>query len=239
MPYKGALVFLLAAACLPAATVDIGTLQLQNVSGFQTLFFFNNTGSTAGCSISYPVCNGINIKDWSVTFTFTNEFPLDPANDPPSPSPLTFTSSVTDVINPYDGVTAYGGGTSGTWQISLDLNEGGANCPPCDYQITQIDMTGTIDSAFLPLQLFNGQPYNSGDPSTFTVFNAQPVFSATWTIPSSDYTGLSDPLFFFDAADVFANDQPLGGGGVPEPGSMLLMAAGAGLLMLKRRFRRS
>jgi hypothetical protein len=225
---------LVAAGALCGDTVAIGQLQLSaDASGYQDLSFFNLTGSSSGCQVygsQYAACSGVDITNWALTITFTNENP--PSMDPSASynntltSPLVFTSGAPDTIGPYDGANAYIGGSSGTWQ--LPLNFGNSDEPacgpgPCDYQITQVVFSGTISPADLPIQLGNSATYNSADPSTYTVFNADSTFSTTWMIPGSDYS-ISSPFFLSDSTDVLVNEQ-VSISSVPEPVNLRLLCA--------------
>lgn len=199
---------------LPGETLAIGQLQLGESDGYQTISFFNNTGPGSGCGAGgseYLACTGIDITNWTLSITFTNQ-----NSDDPSPSynnsvssPLVFSSGTDDTIGPFDGTNAYTGGSSGTWQIPLNFgNADEPACgPTCDYQISQITFSGTIDPSDLPIRLYNGQTYNGSNPSTYTVFNAQSSFSLTWNISPADYADLADPAFLSDQTDVVISDQ--------------------------------
>ncbi len=219
---------MLSQGLLPAGTVAIGQLQLGDNDGYQTISFFNNTGASAGCGIGgseYLACTSVDITSWTLTVDFTNENLGDP--DPSYPnnlsSPLVFTGGSGDTITPFDGTTPFTGGVSGTWQIPLSFeNSDEPDCgPTCDYQITEIDFSGNIDPSDLPIRLYSGQTYDGSDPSTYTTFNAASSFSFTWLVPASDYTALSDPAFFSDAADVLIGDESA----TPEPSTYLLVVA--------------
>ena len=198
---------LLAAGSLPAATVAIGQLQLTNSNGYQALTFYNFTGvGNGGCDgVEYEVCNGITIRSWSVTLTYTNTGNSNPTNAPP-PSKVTFTSGASDAIAPYSVSGAgYTGSLSGTWEIPL-TGAGGTEpaCPPCDYQLTQVELSGTIDPANLP--------FTVGSPGSTSQFGANPNFDTIWAVQSSDsskpgFVDYSSPQFFGGQYDVVATDQ--------------------------------
>ena len=228
------LLALISVGSLAAANVAIGQMQLTYGGGFQQLLFNNMTDTVTGCQegvSQYTVCSGANIESWTLTLTFTNE---NPGNASPSyglySSPLVITSGPSENIAP--GVSGYSG-ISTTWQIPLDFQ--GADdlaCPPCDYQLTKVEFSGTLSATDLPLKLGNSATYNGADSSTYTTFSppaTSPTFDDTWLIPPSDYTSL-DPTFagqlLFDQTDITVSDQPLTTPGVPEPGTVLLVSAG-------------
>lgn len=216
---RGIAVLALALSGVGAAHADdvaIGSLQLGYVNGYQQASFYNLTGPGLGCDgVEYEVCNGITIDSWALTLTFTAEGDTDPATDG-FVSPLTFSSqSPADEIGPYGGVAPYTGGASGTWQIPLYVgNPGEPACPPCDYQLTQVEFSGTIDPLDLPLTV--------GSPGNTSTFAAQPTFDSIWAVPPIDYTGLTNPEFFGDAVDVLVSPAS-SVASIPEPASLPLL----------------
>jgi len=193
---------LLAAGSLPAATVAIGQLQLTNRNGFQALTFYNFTGTgNGGCDgVHYQVCNGVTVQTWTLKLTYTNTGNSAPTNAPP-PSTVTFSSGSTNPIAPYSGSgPGYTGALTGTWEIPL-TGVGGTEpaCPPCDYQLTQVEFSGTFNSANIPFTI--------GTASNQSEFGANPTFDTVWAIPSSDYPSNLNPAFFGDQHDVTATDQ--------------------------------
>ncbi|MGD0498822.1 MAG: putative Ig domain-containing protein, partial [Bryobacteraceae bacterium] len=197
---------LLAAASLPAASVAIGQLQLTNNNGYQALTFYNFTGSgNGGCDgVEYKVCNGVTINSWTLTLTYTNTGNSSPTNAPPA-STVTFTSGGSNVIAPYSGSgPGYTGSLAGTWEIPL-TGVGGTEpaCPPCDYQLTQIELSGTINPANIP--------FTVGSPGNTSQFGANPNFDAIWVVQSDStkpgFVDYSNPQFFGGAYDVTVNDQ--------------------------------
>jgi hypothetical protein len=247
----GAALFILAGTNhLFADQVAIGQLALSYDNGFQDVSFFNFTGLGQGCQVNgaqYSVCNGVTIQSWTMTIDFTNENPSDPTpsyDNTLGPS-LTFTSSLSDTIGPYDGVNTYLGGSSGTWQIPLSFgNPDEPLCgPTCDYQITQVTFSGIISAVDTPFRLGNSGTYDAGNPSTYTAFNAQQTFSAIWNVSGADYSGLILPQFLYDTTDVFVSDQaapppppPPPPPTLPEPASLGFFGSGAlTLVALKYR----
>jgi len=219
---------ILAQGSLLAQSVAIGQLQLSDNSGYQSISFFNNTGPSAGCGIGgseYLACTGIDITSWVLTVDFTNENPNDPSPSYPSnlSSPLVFSSASGETIGPFDGSNPYTGGASGTWQLPLNFdNLDEPDCgPTCDYQIAEIDFSGTLAPSDLPLRLYNGQTYDGDDPGTYTIFSADTSFTSSWIVPASDYSSLSDPAFLSDAADVLLTDDDMSS---PEPSTYALIA---------------
>ena len=230
----------------PNECVAIGQLALEadanitgSPTGLQDVLFYNNTGSGAGCQGNageFPVCNGVEITNWDLTITFANTG--DPTNllAPPNlltPPSLTFSDSVG--IGPYNG-TPFMGGTGLTdlsWQLPLDVNS--SSCPPCDYQISQIEFSGTISPGLL---------YTGSNPNTSndTSFNALPTFDTVWTVPdySSNIAGLPPDAGGLPILDYFGNSQfdPIiddvlvsgQAASVPEPDSVLLLLFMAGTL---------
>jgi hypothetical protein len=194
---------LLAAGSLPAATVAIGQLQLTNANGYQLLTFYNKTGvGNGGCDgVEYEVCNGVTIQSWTLTITYANSGNSTP-NVVPGASPLKFTSTASDAIAPYSGSGAgyTGSPSTGTWEIPL-TGIGGTEpaCPPCDYQITQVQFSGTFNSANIPFVI--------GSPGNQSEFGANPTFSTTWTAPASLYGASLNSAFFGAQFDVTATDQ--------------------------------
>jgi hypothetical protein len=223
---------LLPGGSLFAGSVAIGQLQLGENNGYQTISFFNNTGGSAGCGVGgseYLSCTGVDITSWSLTLTFVNENPSDPGASYVNTltSPIMFSSGLGDVIGPFDGNNPYIGGLSGTWEIPLSFgNTDEPDCgPTCDYQLTEVDFSGTIDTSDLPMRLYNGQIYDGSDPSTYTIFNAAGTFSAGWTISPDDYATLADPAFLSDQTDVLISDQAPASS-TPEPSTRFLILAG-------------
>lgn len=249
----------LALAPVSAATVGIGTLQVLYNNGYQQVGFLNLTGSDQGCQNNgdpgeFPVCTGVNISSWTLQINFAAQGGY--ANSLFN-SPLVFTSSgAGDSIGPFNGLAGFTGGSSGTWQIPLTNLAGFYNntepaCPPCDYQISSIEFSGTISAIDIPFKL--GQtggatPFNAGDPATYTVFNAQTTFDTIWNVPAGDYSSISslpDPSFFADfgfaasGADVLVSDQQQLPPSVPEPGSILLLFAGVATIAFAKRSRKT
>jgi len=194
---------LLAAGTLPAATVAIGQLQLTNKNGYQALTFYNKTGvGNGGCDgVNYEVCNGVTIQSWTLKVTYANSGSSSPTITPPA-SPATFTSGGSDAIPPYSGSgPGYTGSpTTGTWEIPL-TGIGGTEpaCPPCDYQITKIEFSGTFNSANIPFVI--------GSPGSQSEFGANPTFDTVWTVPAADYGATLNAQFFGDQYDITATDQ--------------------------------
>jgi hypothetical protein len=227
-------------APLSAATVGIGLLQLSNAQGSQEVSFSNYTGIDPGCQMNgnageYPVCSAVDIASWALTITFTASGGY---VNPSFNSPLAFIG--TEHIGPFDGTNPFIGGLSGTWEIPLN-GVGGTepDCPPCDYQITQIEFSGTLSAVDLPLKLGQWSTFDAGVPSTYTIFNAQSAFDSVWTVPSTVYSGISNPSFFSISNDVLVSDQPSSIPSVPEPGGLFLMGAGvAAIISLKRSLNR-
>jgi hypothetical protein len=256
---------LAAAGLLAADEVPIGQLNLTNLNstGYQAVSFYNFTGPDFGCQEGiglFPVCNGVTITNWTLTVTFTNE---SPGNASPSyglfSSPLVETwTSPADDIGPYDPSlnNGYGftGGLSGTWEIPL--NFGGnpdeppcpasdTSLPSCDYQITQVQFSGTISAVDTPFKLGlsvgNGGNFDASDPSTYTIFTPVSTFSAVWNVSQDDYySNLSDPLFFGDPSgfNVMVSDQGTPSS-VPEPGALGLTGMILAFAVWKARARRN
>lgn len=255
---------LAAAGSLAADEVGIGQLNLTNLNstGYQAVTFYDLTGPDAGCQEGlgpFSVCNGVTITNWTLTVTFTNEAP---GNASPSyglffTSPLVETwTSPADDIGPYDPSVnnGYGftGGLSGTWEIPLNFG-GNPDEPPCpaadistpscDYQITQVQLSGTISAVDTPFKLGlsvgNGGDFDASDPSTYTIFTPVSTFNAIWNVPQSDYySDLSDPLFFGDPSgfNVMVSDQAQAST-VPEPGSLGLTSMILAIAVWKARSR--
>jgi hypothetical protein len=193
---------LLAAASLPAATVAIGQLQLTNANGYQALTFYNFTGvGNGGCDgAHYEVCNGVTIQTWTLKLTYTNTGASVPTNAAPG-STVTFSSGSTNPIAPYGGSgPGYAGTLAATWEIPL-TGVGGTEpaCPPCDYQLTQVEFSGTFNSANIPFTI--------GSASSQSQFGANPTFDTVWSIPAADYGANLNPQFFGDQVDITATDQ--------------------------------
>jgi len=225
-------VFFVVAVSLPAATVAIGNLSLQYSNGFQQLFFNNNTDTVSGCGVEYEVCSGVDITSWTLTLTFTDEA----AGEVPAPtyswgfysSPYLISSGVGDTITA--GTQGYSGSTT-TWELPLNFGNTDSTepaCPPCDYQITQVEFSGTIDIGLdSPLKLYNGMPYNPGDSSTYTTFTPVSTFDSVWSVDPGNYTSLIDPSFFaVFSPDVTLSDQQSGPPTVPEPATLVLLGCG-------------
>jgi hypothetical protein len=185
------------------------------------------------------------VDNWTLTLTFSSEGDTDPVTDTFT-SPWSFSSlSPADDIGPYGSApafTPFTGGASGTWQIPLSVgNAGEPSCPACDYELTQVEFSGTLST---------GQLYLGADPNNLNndgLFNANPNFDAIWSIAATDYTGLTNPLFFGDSTDVFVSPASIVAS-VPEPASLPLLGGELlfviGLLKLlyshaKDRFRRA
>ena len=174
----------------------------------------------------YNVCNSVNITNWQLTIDFT---PSPGATSLPT-SPLVFNSdgNSDDYIGPTDAnFDPYTGATGNPWNLSFDLqNAATGGCPPCDAEITEIILTGTIDQT--SLNLYNGSvngPYITDSLSTQN-------FSSTWFVPASDYTESADSIF--DTNDVYLDNQvqpPT----VPEPRSFYLILISATVAGLFRR----
>ena len=198
------------AASMTAASVPIGQLQITNSGGYQLLTFYNLTGQgNGGCDGAvYRVCNGITIRSWTLTLTYANPGNSNPGNAPPASS-VTFTSGPSDAIGPYLGSgSGYTGSRSATWELPL-TGVGGTEpaCPPCDYQLTNIDFSGTIDSSGLPLSI--------GSPGSVSQFGAKQAFQAEWVAQSADpsqpgYLDYGNPQFFGGTYDVVVTDEASG-----------------------------
>lgn len=234
---------LMGAGASQAGTVAIGAIGLSYSGGNQELAFYNLTGSTTGCQAfgpQYGVCNGITIDSWTLTLTFTSAANTDPITDT-LVSPLTISSQGnTNEIPPFDGSTPYTGGAV-TWQIPLIYGDPGEPaCPPCDYELTQVEFAGTIDAGSLPLYV--GSDLNTGLGTTDTSFNALPAFDdiIVWQNGlSADYSGIpsTTPQGLLDFGDVLVTDQLPSSSGTPEPGSLLLMGGGILAVLLLKRLR--
>ena len=193
-----------------AASVAIGQLQLTNAHGYQSITLYNLIGQgNGGCDGAlYRVCNGIAIRSWTLTLSYSNPGNSSPTSAPPG-STLTFTGGSSDVIGPYSGSgDGYNGSRAGAWEIPL-AGVGGFEppCPPCDYQLTRIEFSGAIDSAGLPLSV--------GAPGNASQFGASPNFDAVWLVQSNDpsqpgYVDYGNPGFFGGLYDVVVTDQSSG-----------------------------
>jgi hypothetical protein len=217
---------------LSADEIDLGYLSLTGPNfGYQTVGFYNLTGATDGCeqlAAQYNVCNAVNVTSWQLTIDFA---PSTGATGLPA-SPLVFNSNGnSNDIGPTDAsFDAYTGAAGNPWNLSFDLqNPATGGCPPCDAQISEIILTGTIDQT--SLNLYNGSitgPYITDSLSTQS-------FSSTWFVPASDYTQSPDSIF--DTNDVlFDNQAPAPT--VPEPRSFyLILMAAAAVGLFKRHIR--
>ena len=239
---------LAAAGSVAADEVAIGQLNLTNLNstGYQAVTFSDFTGLDSGCQNglgTFQVCNGLTITNWALTIAFTNQAP---GNASPSyglfTSPLveTWTGSADD-IGPYDPSVnnGYGftGGLSGTWEIPLNFGNpdeppcpaAGSSGPSCDYQITQVQFSGTISAVDTPFELglsaANGGNFDTSDPSSYTIFTPVSTFNAVWNVPQDDYYSptLTDPLYFGDPSgfNVMVSDQA-SPSTVPEPSGFIL-----------------
>ncbi len=251
---------LAAAGSVAADEVAIGQLNLTNLNstGYQAVSFYDFTGLDSGCQNglgTFQVCNGVTITNWALTIAFSNQAP---GNASPSyglfTSPLTETwTGSADDIGPYDPSVnnGYGftGGLSGTWEIPLNFGNSDeppcpaadSSSPSCDYQITQVQFSGTISAVDTPFELglsaANGGNFDPSDPSTYTIFTPVSTFDAVWNVPQDDYYSptLTDPLYFGDPSgfDVMVSDQA-SPSTVPEPSGFMLMGTIFTALLWKR-----
>jgi hypothetical protein len=246
------LLVLSVAAPLRADTTPIGQLNLGyggwtpdnthyvGSPGDQVLWFFNNTGGASGCAAQYRVCDSVDITDWTLRLTFLNNNPNNTSGTPASygffQSPFSYSggSDVVDTIHSSDGILPYYGGNSGTWFLPLNLQgSDDVSCAaptPCDYQITQVEFSGTISSTSLHL-------YNGGNP--YLNFTADSHFDEVWNIPPDAYSFLDDAGTFFpvSSTDVLVTGQTQPNSSVPEPSSLLLCGIGLGILSCWKRSR--
>jgi hypothetical protein len=229
---------LIVASSLSATEVAIGQLNLMAQSnpgytGDQIITFSNNTDTVFGCNAIYEVCSGLDVTSWNLTVTFTDESAGNPSATyswgGPYTSPLVIPGPGADIA---PGVQGYSGSTT-TWVLPLSFENSDPTeplCPPCDYQITQIEFSGTLSAIDIPAKLYNGSTYNAGDPSTYTTFTPQVTFDDTWVLPTNptDYDGITDPEFFNDPTgfNVLVSDQPVVSSSVPEPATLVLIGAG-------------
>lgn len=250
---------LAAAGSLAADEAPIGLLNLTYSTGFQEVTFDNFTGVDYGCQGlgSFSVCNGVTITNWTLTISFINENPGDP-----NPSYPTFTSPLVknwtgaaDDIGHYDPSLNFGsgftGGLSGTWEIPLSFGNSDeppclaadTSSPSCDYQITQVEFSGTISAVDTPFKLGLAGTYDGGNPATYTIFTPVSTFDAVWNVPQADYYCPQnsqdcnpDPSYFGDpnGFTVTVSDQAVNAT-VPEPGAFALTGSILVAVLWKKR----
>ncbi|HTA46000.1 MAG TPA: PEP-CTERM sorting domain-containing protein [Bryobacteraceae bacterium] len=221
------------------AQVDIGEINLSGSNfGYQTVGLYNFTGATQGCTVlspQYNVCNALDITSWQLEVDFTGN-----VNGLPT-SPLIFDSngSNADIIGPTDAsFDLFTGDPSAAWSVPFDLTNTGCQAV-CDAYISKVVFTGTLDTD--TLQLFNGAV--NGPYSVDSL--ASPIFTDTWVIPSTAYTGgnnepganSTDSINL--SSELLITNQtapaPPGAPAAPEPGTIgLLIAGGSAIGLMKR-----